>query len=344
MIVILKNKPDPDQLEGLISWLNAQDIDVHPTVGSSQTILGLVGDTSRIDMNLIAALDIVEAVKRVAEPYKNANRKFHPDDTVIRVGDAVIGGGSLTVIAGPCAVESEDQLMTVARAVKEAGADLLRASAFKPRSSPYAFQGLGIEGIRLLMKEKEEVGLPVVSEIYDSSQLPLFADIDVLMVGAKNMQNYALLRALGKTEKPVILKRGFSNTYEEWLMSAEYILAGGNKNVILCERGIRTFEPSVSGTLDVTSVPVLKGLTHLSVIIDPSSAGGKYTYVPALARAGVAAGADGVMIEVHNDPTRAKCDGPQSLTPKKFAKTAESLRRIHSIIHEEVWLISTERR
>lgn len=335
MIVILKNKPDPDQLEGLISWLNAQDIDVHPTVGSSQTILGLVGDTSRIDMNLIAALDIVEAVKRVAEPYKNANRKFHPDDTVIRVGDAVIGGGSLTVIAGPCAVESEDQLMTVARAVKEAGANLLRASAFKPRSSPYAFQGLGIEGIRLLMKEKEAVGLPVVSEIYDSSQLPLFADIDVLMVGAKNMQNYALLRALGKTEKPVILKRGFSNTYEEWLMSAEYILAGGNKNVILCERGIRTFEPSVSGTLDVTSVPVLKGLTHLPVIIDPSSAGGKYTYVPALARAGVAAGADGVMIEVHNDPTRAKCDGPQSLTPKKFAKTAESLRRIHSIIHEE---------
>ena len=335
MIVILKNKPDPDQLEGLISWLNAQDIDVHPTVGSSQTILGLVGDTSRIDMNLIAALDIVEAVKRVAEPYKNANRKFHPDDTVIRVGDAVIGGGSLTVIAGPCAVESEDQLMTVARAVKEAGADLLRASAFKPRSSPYAFQGLGIEGIRLLMKEKEEVGLPVVSEIYDSSQLPLFADIDVLMVGAKNMQNYALLRALGKTEKPVILKRGFSNTYEEWLMSAEYILAGGNKNVILCERGIRTFEPSVSGTLDVTSVPVLKGLTHLPVIIDPSSAGGKYTFVPALARAGAAAGADGVMIEVHNDPTRAKCDGPQSLTPKKFAKTAESLRRIHSIIHEE---------
>ena len=335
MIVILKNKPDSDQLEGLISWLNAQDIDVHPTVGSSQTILGLVGDTSRIDMNLIAALDIVEAVKRVAEPYKNANRKFHPDDTVIRVGDAVIGGGSLTVIAGPCAVESEDQLMTVARAVKEAGADLLRASAFKPRSSPYAFQGLGIEGIRLLMKEKAEVGLPVVSEIYDASQLPLFAEIDVLMVGAKNMQNYALLRALGKTEKPVILKRGFSNTYEEWLMSAEYILAGGNKNVILCERGIRTFEPSVSGTLDVTSVPVLKGLTHLPVIIDPSSAGGKYTYVPALARAGVAAGADGVMIEVHNDPTRAKCDGPQSLTPKKFAKTAESLRRIHSIIHEE---------
>ncbi|MEE1110405.1 MAG: 3-deoxy-7-phosphoheptulonate synthase [Lachnospiraceae bacterium] len=335
MIVILKNKPDPDQLEGLISWLNAQDIDVHPTVGSSPTILGLVGDTSRIDMNLIAALDIVEAVKRVAEPYKNANRKFHPDDTVIRVGDAVIGGGSLTVIAGPCAVESEDQLMTVARAVKEAGANLLRASAFKPRSSPYAFQGLGIEGIRLLMKEKEEIGLPVVSEIYDSSQLPLFAEIDVLMVGAKNMQNYALLRALGKTEKPVILKRGFSNTYEEWLMSAEYILAGGNKNVILCERGIRTFEPSVSGTLDVTSVPVLKGLTHLPVIIDPSSAGGKYTYVPALARAGVAAGADGVMIEVHNDPTRAKCDGPQSLTPKKFAKTAESLRRIHSIIHEE---------
>lgn len=335
MIVILKDRPDPDQLEGLISWLNAQDITVHPTVGSQQTILGLVGDTSRIDMNLIAALDIVEAVKRVAEPFKNANRKFHPDDTVIRVGNTAFGGGNLTIIAGPCAVESEEQLFTIASAAKEAGADLIRGSAFKPRSSPYAFQGLGIEGIRLLMKVKEEIGLPVVSEIYDSSQLPLFEDIDVLMVGARNMQNYALLRALGKTEKPIILKRGFSNTYEEWLMSAEYILAGGNKNVILCERGIRTFEPSVSGTLDVTSVPVLKGLTHLPVIIDPSSAGGKYTYVPALARAGVAAGADGVMIEVHNDPTHAKCDGPQSLTPKKFAKTAESLRKIHSIINEE---------
>ncbi len=335
MIVILKDRPDPDQLEGLISWLNAQDITVHPTVGSQQTILGLVGDTSRIDMNLIAALDIVEAVKRVAEPFKNANRKFHPDDTVIRVGNTAFGGGNLTIIAGPCAVESEEQLFEIASAAKEAGADLIRGSAFKPRSSPYAFQGLGIEGIRLLMKVKEEIGLPVVSEIYDSSQLPLFEDIDVLMVGARNMQNYALLRALGKTEKPIILKRGFSNTYEEWLMSAEYILAGGNQNVILCERGIRTFEPSVSGTLDVTSVPVLKGLTHLPVIIDPSSAGGKYTYVPALARAGVAAGADGVMIEVHNDPTHAKCDGPQSLTPKKFAKTAESLRRIHAIINEE---------
>ena len=335
MIVILKNKPDPDQLEGLISWLNAQDIDVHPTVGSSQTILGLVGDTSRIDMNLIAALDIVEAVKRVAEPYKNANRKFHPDDTVIRVGNAVIGGGNLTIIAGPCAVESEEQLMATAEAVKAAGADLLRGSAFKPRSSPYAFQGLGIEGIRLLLAAKEQYGLPVVSEIYDASQLPLFCDIDVLMVGAKNMQNYALLRALGRTEKPVILKRGFSNTREELLMSAEYILAGGNPNVILCERGIRTFDPSVPGTLDVAAVPLLKSLTHLPVIVDPSSAGGKYTYVPALARAGAAAGADGVMIEVHSDPAHAKCDGLQSLTPEKFAKTAASLRRIRQLISEE---------
>ena len=335
MIVILKNRPDPDQLEGLISWLNAQGVAVHPTVGASQTILGLVGDTSRIDMNLIAALDIVEAVKRVAEPYKNANRKFHPDDTVIRVGNAVIGGGNLTIIAGPCAVESEEQLMATAEAVKAAGADLLRGSAFKPRSSPYAFQGLGIEGIRLLLTAKEQYGLPVVSEIYDASQLPLFCDIDVLMVGAKNMQNYALLRALGRTEKPVILKRGFSNTREELLMSAEYILAGGNPNVILCERGIRTFDPSVPGTLDVAAVPLLKSLTHLPVIVDPSSAGGKYTYVPALARAGAAAGADGVMIEVHSDPAHAKCDGLQSLTPEKFAKTAASLRRIRQLISEE---------
>ena len=335
MIVILKNRPDPDQLEGLISWLNAQGVAVHPTVGASQTILGLVGDTSRIDMNLIAALDIVEAVKRVAEPYKNANRKFHPDDTVIRVGNAVIGGGNLTIIAGPCAVESEEQLMATAEAVKAAGADLLRGSAFKPGSSPYAFQGLGIEGIRLLLAAKEQYGLPVVSEIYDASQLPLFCDIDVLMVGAKNMQNYALLRALGRTEKPVILKRGFSNTREELLMSAEYILAGGNPNVILCERGIRTFDPSVPGTLDVAAVPLLKSLTHLPVIVDPSSASGKYTYVPALARAGAAAGADGVMIEVHSDPAHAKCDGLQSLTPEKFAKTAASLRRIRQLISEE---------
>ena len=336
MIVILKDRPDPDQLEGLISWLNAQDITVHPTVGSQQTILGLVGDTSRIDMNLIAALDIVEAVKRVAEPYKNATRNFHPDDTVVRVGNAAVGGGSLAIIAGPSVVESEEQLFAVARAAKEAGADMIRGSAFKPRSSPYAFQGLGIEGIRLLMKVREEIGLPVVSEIYDASQLPLFEGIDVLMVGARNMQNYALLRALGRTEKPVILKRGFSNTYEEWLMSAEYILAGGNRNVILCERGIRTFEPSVAGTLDVTSVPVLKGLTHLPVIVDPSSAAGKYTYVPALARAGAAAGADGVMLEVHNDPPHAKCGGQKALTTKKFAKTAESLRMIHNMIKEEL--------
>ncbi|MCR5293562.1 MAG: 3-deoxy-7-phosphoheptulonate synthase [Lachnospiraceae bacterium] len=335
MIVILKDRPDEEQLAGLVSWLKDQGISVHPTVGSSQTILGLVGDTSRIDMDLISALDIVSSVKRVQEPYKNANRKFHPDDTVIRVGSARFGGGAFALIAGPSVVESEEQILSVAEAVKEAGADLLKGLAFKPRSSPYAFQGLGIEGIRLLLLAREKTGLPLVSEIHDASQLPLFEEIDVLMVGARNMQNYALLRALGKTDKPVILKRGFSNTYEEWLMSAEYIMAGGNGKVILCERGIRTFEPSAAGTLDVACVPVLKELTHLPVIIDPSSAAGSYTFVGSLARAGAAAGADGAMLGVHNDPMRALCDGPVSLTPERFRKTVKSLRDIHKLIMEE---------
>ena len=332
MIIILKNNPDKDQLENLEYWLSGMGIKVHPTVGTGKTILGLVGDTSRLDIDLISALEIVEDVKRVQEPYKNVNRKFHPDDTVIDVGGVKIGGGALTIIAGPCSVESEEQVVGIAKSVKESGATILRGGAFKPRSSPYSFQGLGIEGIRILLAAKEATGLPVVSEIMDASQLPLFADIDILQVGARNMQNFSLLKALGRQDKPVLLKRGLSSTYEEWLMSAEYILAGGNGKVILCERGIRTFETYTRNTLDVSCVPVLRQLTHLPIIIDPSHACGKSQWVPSLANAGIAAGADGVLIEVHNDPQHAKCDGPQSLTPDSFAKAVPELKAIHKIV------------
>lgn len=332
MIIILKNNPDKDQLENLEYWLSGMGIKVHPTVGTGMTILGLVGDTSRVDIDLISALDIVEDVKRVQEPFKNVNRKFHPDDTVIDVGGVKIGGGTLTIIAGPCSVESEEQVVGIAKSVKESGATILRGGAFKPRSSPYSFQGMGIEGIRILLAAKEATGLPVVSEIMDASQLPLFADIDILQVGARNMQNFSLLKALGRQDKPVLLKRGLSSTYEEWLMSAEYILAGGNGKVILCERGIRTFETYTRNTLDVSCVPVLRQLTHLPIIIDPSHACGKSQWVPSLANAGIAAGADGVLIEVHNDPQHAKCDGPQSLTPDSFAKAVPELKAIHEIV------------
>ena len=328
MIVILKNRADADELDNLVYWLKEQGIGVRPTVGSQQTILGLVGDTSRIDMDLIAALDIVESVKRVQEPFKYVNRKFHPEDTVITVGDVKIGGGSLAIFAGPNAVESEEMLMETAKAVQAGGAGILVGGAFKSRSSPYAFQGLGIEGLRLLMKAKEETGLPVMSEIMDGSQLPAFEDVDILAVGAGNMQNYALLRDLGRCRKPVLLRRNPSATYEEFLMSAEYIVAGGNDQVILCERGVRTFENYTRGTLDVTAVPVLKSLTHLPVVVDPSHACGKYALVPALTAAAVAAGADGVCLDVHNDPAHALCGGPQSLTTDKFKRVAEKLRGV----------------
>lgn len=332
MIIILKNNPDPDQLSNLTYWLNGMGVQVHPTVGSSQTILGLVGDTSRIDMDLIKALDIVENVKRVQEPFKNANRKFHPDDTVIKVGNAMIGGGQMAIIAGPCMVESEEQIMRTAAAVKKSGAQILRAGTFKPRSSPYAFQGMRIEGLRLLLRAKEETGLPVMTEILDPSQLSLFADVDILQVGSRNMQNYTLLNALGQIDKPVLLKRGYSATYEEWLMSAEHIMAGGNRKVILCERGIRTFETYTKNTLDISCVPVLKSITHLPVIVDPCNAAGSYRFVPSLASASIAAGADGVLLEVHNDPEHALCDGPQSLNTENFDRLAEKLRSLHEVV------------
>ncbi|MEG1657488.1 MAG: 3-deoxy-7-phosphoheptulonate synthase [Oscillibacter sp.] len=330
MIVILKNNPDREQLASLIAWLQEKGIIIHTSIGQANTILGLVGDTSRLDIDLIAALDIVEDVKRIQEPYKNANRKFHPLDTVVKVGNTQIGGGNLTIMAGPCSVESEDQIIAVAKAVKQSGATMLRGGAFKPRTSPYAFQGLGAEGLELLKLARQETGLPIVTEIMEIGQLPLFADVDVIQVGARNMQNFDLLKALGRQEKPVMIKRGLSATYEEWLMSAEYVMAGGNEQVILCERGIRTFETYTRNTLDLAAIPVLRRLTHLPIIVDPSHATGKSWLVEPLATGAVATGTDGLLIEVHNDPAHALCDGPQSLKPEAFDKLARKLFALHA--------------
>jgi len=333
MVVILKENPNPSQLKNLVEWLRSMGVTVHITEGQQQTILGLVGDTSQIDIDLIRALDIVEDVKRIQEPYKSANRKFHPKDTVIQVGDLKIGGGHFQIIAGPCSVESEEQILMVAEAVKLAGGTILRGGAFKPRTSPYAFQGLRGDGIKLLIKAREATGLPIVTEIMDISQLELFSDVDIIQVGARNMQNFELLKALGKINRPILLKRGLSNTFQELLMSTEYIMAGGNEQVILCERGIRTFETYTRNTLDISAVPVLKELSHLPVIVDPSHACGLSRYVPPLALAAVAAGADGLIVEVHNAPELALCDGQQSLRPAQFEALARQVRRIREVIH-----------
>ena len=327
MIIILKENPEKRQLDNLISWIESQGVSPHISEGLHQTIMGLVGDTAKIDIELLEQMEIVETVKRVQEPFKNANRKFHPLDTVINVpgSDAVIGGGELCVIAGPCSVESEEQIITVARSVKTSGAKLLRGGAFKPRTSPYAFQGLRDEGIRLLLEAKKDTGLPIVTEIMDLSQLELFDEVDVIQVGARNMQNFELLKQLGHTRKPILLKRGLANTYSELLMSAEYIMAFGNEQVILCERGVRTFETYTRNTLDISAVPSLKTLSHLPVIIDPSHAAGISRFVSPLSLSAVAAGADGLIIEVHNDPAHARCDGQQSLTMPDFDKLMKKL-------------------
>ena len=332
MIVILKPNPNPDQLESLKNWLIGKGIQIHESLGTSQMILGLVGDTSTLDIDLISALDIVEDVKRVQEPYKNANRKFHPADTIVPVGNTQIGGGTLTIMAGPCSVESESQIIAVAKAVKASGATMLRGGAFKPRTSPYAFQGMGAEGIELLKLARAETGLPIVSEIMDASQLPLFDDVDVIQVGARNMQNFNLLKVLGAQEKPVMIKRGLSSTYEEWLMSAEYVMASGNQKVILCERGIRTFETYTRNTLDLAAVPVLRHLTHLPIIIDPSHATGRNALVAPLALGAVATGCDGLLIEVHNDPAHALSDGPQSLNPEAFDALNRRILALHAFM------------
>ena len=334
MIVILKGNTAPAAVESLVGNLKTFGFDVHVSRGSTHTVLGLIGDTGKIDIDQIKMLDFVEDVKRIQEPFKNANRKFHPLDTVIKVGDAEIGGNSMTVIAGPCSVESEEQIITVARSVKNSGAKLLRGGAFKPRTSPYAFQGLREEGLKLLLEAKRDTGLPIVTEIMDLSQLDLFAEVDVIQVGARNMQNFELLKQLGHTGKPILLKRGLANTYQELLMSAEYIMASGNEEVILCERGVRTFETYTRNTLDIAAVPILKKLSHLPVIVDPSHAVGIAEFVYPLSLAAVSAGADGLIIEVHNNPACARCDGMQSLTPEKFDKLMCRLKKLEAVIRE----------
>ena len=332
MIVVLKQNPNRDQLESLIAWLQEKGIIIHTSIGEAHTILGLVGDTSQLDIDLIAALDIVEDVKRVQEPYKNANRKFHPEDTVVQVGNTQIGGGNLTLMAGPCSVESEEQVVAIAKAVKASGATMLRGGAFKPRTSPYSFQGLGATGLEYLKVARQETGLPIVTELMDLSQLPLFKDVDVIQIGARNMQNFDLLKEVGKMSKPILLKRGLANSYEEWIMSAEYIMAAGNENVVLCERGVRTFETYTRNTLDLSAIPAIRRMSHLPIIVDPSHAAGMYWMVEPLAMAAAAVGADGLMVEVHNDPPHAKCDGQQSLTPEKFQHLMGQLRPLVSLM------------
>ena len=326
MLVILRHNISEEKRDQLIGWLQSQQLGVHISVGSYHTVLGLIGDTSRIDIDRIRSLDIVESVKQVSDPFRCSSRKSHPEDTVVEVGNVKIGGGHFCTIAGPCSV------VTIAREVKRAGADLLRGGAFKPRTSPYAFQGLKAEGLELLKIARQETGLPIVSEIMGVNALDLFEDVDVIQVGARNMQNFDLLTELGKLDKPVLLKRGLASTLKELLMSAEYIMAGGNARVILCERGIRTFETDTRNTLDLSAVPMLHELSHLPVIVDPSHATGIAALVPPMSLAAAACGADGIIVEVHNDPSRALCDGVQALTPPQFAALTEKLRRVREVI------------
>ena len=332
MIAVLKHGTTPEQTDHLVAWLKRMNLEVHISQGQEITILGLIGDTSRVDMELLKSLEIVETVKRVSEPYKQANRKFHPNDTIVEVGDVRIGGGYFAMIAGPCSVESEEQIIEVAQAVKDSGANILRGGAFKPRTSPYAFQGMKGEGIKLLLKAKEATGMPIITELMNINDLDLFADVDIIQVGARNMQNFDLLKELGKNKTPILLKRGLANTLQELLMSAEYIMSEGSENVILCERGIRTFETYTRNTLDLSAVPSLHELSHLPVVIDPSHATGKVKLVPSMAVAATAAGADGIMVEVHNNPACALCDGAQSLTPAQFDDLNRKVQRVRKAI------------
>ena len=332
MIIILKQHADQQAVKDLCRELEGKGLSIHESQGAETHILGLVGDTKSIAESWLRASPVVEDVRRVSEPYKKANRKFHPEDTVVDVSGVKVGGGSFAVIAGPCSVESESQIETVAAAVQTAGAKLLRGGAFKPRTSPYSFQGMRAEGLELLRHARAKTGMPIVTEIMNTEHLPLFTDVDLIQVGARNMQNFELLKAVGQSGRPVLLKRGLSATLEELVMSAEYIMAEGNDQVILCERGIRTFEPSMRNTLDISAVPMLKKMTHLPVVIDPSHAAGIAWMVEPLAAAAVAAGADGLMVEVHNDPARALCDGAQSLTPAQFSALMDKLRPLVSLM------------
>ncbi len=332
MIAVIKKNTSQEQIDHLTRWLEEQGVEVHQSYGVNYTVLGLVGDTSKIDMELLDSLAIVETVKRISDPFKQCNRNFHPEDTVIDIGGVKIGGGHFAIIAGPCSVESREQMISVAKSVKAAGATLLRGGAFKPRTSPYDFQGLKAHGIEYLLEAKKETGMPIVTEIMNANHLPLFEEVDVIQVGARNMQNFELLKELGKTNKTILLKRGLASTLKEFLMSAEYIMSEGNGNIILCERGIRTYETYTRNTMDISAIPLLHELTHLPVIADPSHATGKSRLVEPMAMASVAAGADGLMIEVHNDPAHALCDGAQCLTPEAFAHLAGKIQKVREII------------
>lgn len=334
MIIVLKRGLDKKTIEDFSTSIKKKyNVEVNQWQGVNETVLGLIGDTTAIDIGTINAQDVVYSVRRVQEPYKKANRKFHPDDTVITLSNGTkIGDGSLTLMAGPCSVESAEQVTKIAKAVKASGANVLRGGAFKPRTSPYSFQGLKAEGLELLLKAKEETGLPIVTEIMSESDIDLFKDVDIIQVGARNMQNFTLLKKLGKLDKPILLKRGLCATIEEWLMSAEYIMAEGNEKVILCERGIRTYEKYTRNTLDLSAIPIVKSLSHLPVVVDPSHATGMNWLVEPLAMAAVACGADGLIIEVHNDPPHALCDGAQSLTPEEFDSVVKKVNRIKSAL------------
>lgn len=336
MIAVLKDGVSDVQKKNLVNWLKKQGVDVHLSEGQFQTIIGLVGDTSKIDIDLLGGLEIIESVTRISEPFKCANRRFHPADTVVTVGEGSgtvnIGGGNFAIIAGPCSVESEEQIVGIAKAVKSSGARLLRGGAFKPRTSPYDFQGLRGEGLELLRIARRETGLPIVTEIMSAAHLDMFADVDLIQVGARNMQNFELLKELGHADKPILLKRGLASTLKEWLMSAEYIMAGGNERIILCERGIRSYDSYTRNVLDLSAVPMIRELSHLPIIVDPSHATGKSRLVKPMSMAATAAGADGLIIEVHNDPEHALCDGAQSLTPAQFEEVASKVYSIRNLI------------
>ena len=326
MVIILKKNAANSEVEKLIHNIEDLGLKTHMIEGEQSSTIGLVGDTTKINDDDISANEVVEAVRRVQEPYKLANRKFHQDDSIIDVNGTKIGGGSFQIIAGPCSVESREQITEIAKDVKKSGARFLRGGAFKPRTSPYAFQGLHDDGIKLLLEAKKETGLPIVTEIMSIAHIDLFTDVDVIQVGARNMQNFELLKELGHCDKPILLKRGLANTLEELLMSAEYIMASGNENVILCERGIRTFETATRNTLDISAIPMLRSVSHLPVIVDPSHACGIAWMVEPMAKAAAAVGADGLIIEVHNNPAKALCDGKQSITPEAFDKLVKDLR------------------
>lgn len=337
MIIVLKPRTKQQEIDRVIDLIKSKGLDTHIVVGSEMTIIGCIGDTTKIDAKLFEVNPSVDKVMHVQEPYKLANRAFHPEDSIVDVSGVKVGGNHLAMIAGPCSVESIEQVMEIAKAAKASGANMLRGGAFKPRTSPYSFQGLGLEGLDILCEVKKEVGLPIVTELMSPDYLDVFNEkVDLIQIGARNMQNFDLLKQLGQVERPILLKRGLNATYEEWIMSAEYIMAAGNENVILCERGIRTFESYTRNTLDLQSIPVLRRLTHLPVIVDPSHAGGKWWLVESMSRAAIAAGADGLMIEVHNNPECALCDGAQSLKPGKYDELIKQVAQIAAVVGKTI--------